>query len=179
MKNRKTVIVVFLLVACLILSVGYAAFTDTLTIIGNAVIDINQAESNFDGKVKFTASQVVDSTGTGNKSADVASHTDDDATFTAHSLATLGEYAVFKFTILNDSNVPVEISIKSNKLSGDPNPTNSNPTAFKVDYEYSIDSKIIPAGETIDVTVTVKVQKAITVATSASFGIELTATTTD
>lgn len=179
MKNRKTVIVAFLVVAALVLSVGYAALTDTLTIIGNAHIDIVQAESNFDAKVEFIASKVVENTGGTGSTADVASHTKDDATFTANSLATKDEYVKFTYTIKNDSNVPVKITAEAKKLSGDDNPTNSNPTYFGLTYEYSEDDNIIASGATMDVTVTVTVIKAVTANTSATFGIELTATTVD
>ena len=43
MKNRKTIVGLFLLVAILLIGIGYAAFTDTLSIIGNAHIDLNEA----------------------------------------------------------------------------------------------------------------------------------------
>ena len=176
MKNRKTIIVVFLLIATMALGVGYAALTDTLTIIGNAHIDIAAAENNFDNNVYFSAHQEVSSTGTGTTD-DVSSHTADDATFTANKLAKKGEVSVFKFTIKNDSNVPAVISVEPTKLSGAANPSNSNTTIFSVTYEYSRIDMTIPSGETMDVTVTVEVIAPVTVNTSATFGIEFTATT--
>lgn len=176
MKNRRNVVVAFLLVAVLLLGVGYAALTDTLTIIGNAHIDMGEAQNTFDEKVYFSDSKVVAGTkGSGTKE-DVASHSDDDATFTANSLAVKDDKVSFLFTIKNDSNVSVDISIASTKLSGDVNPSNSNEQKFKVTYEYP-DGKTITSGGTITVKVTVEVIAPITSATSATFGIELTATT--
>ena len=177
MKNRKFVVVAFLLVAVLLLGVGYAALTDTLTIIGNAHIDLDQANVVFDEKVYFSASEATSSTGTGTI-ADVADHTADDATFTANKLAVKDEQSVFTFTIKNDSNVDADISVNAKKLSGADNPSNSNEQKFTVTYSYP-DGMTIAAGGTIRVVVTVTVKEAITEATSATFGIELTATTVD
>lgn len=178
MKNRKFVVVAFLLVAVLLLGVGYAALTDTLTIIGNAHIDLDQANVVFDEKVYFSDSAVTSSTGTGTV-ADVASHTADDATFTANKLAVKDQQSVFTFTIKNDSNVDANISVNPTKLSGADNPSNSNAQKFTVEYEYPQGMTIAANGGTITVVVTVTVKEAITEATSATFGIELTATTVD
>ena len=177
MKNRKTVVVAFLLVAVLLLGVGYAALSDTLTLIGNATIDMKQAEVNFDAKVYFSNAEVVSSP---NVEADsVGGIGSDDATFTAHSLSTKGDVAVFKFTIANESNVDVLITIPENKLSGVPNQSNTNPEKFSITYAYSIHDHVIPSGGTMDITVTVTVIDPVTVATGATFGIEYTATTID
>lgn len=180
MKNRKTAMIAFLLVAALMISVGYAALSDTLTIIGNAHIDIAAAENTFDSKIYFSASEVAAGTGgTGSLTPDVASHTSDDATFTANTLAVKDDSVQFKFTIKNDSNVSAKITINAKKLSGVDNPSNSNTSKFSVTYEYSRDDMTIPSGQTMDVIVTVAVINPITSATSATFGIELTATSVE
>ena len=178
MKNRKRIVVLFLLVAIMLIGVGYAALTDTLTIIGNAHIDIAQAETTFDSKVYFTASEATSSTGTGS-TTDVASHSADDATFTANKLAVLGEKSVFTFTIKNDSNVKAIISVAGTKLSGAVNPSNSNEDKFTVEYTYPDGMEIAANGGTITVVVTVTVKNPVTSATSATFGIELTATSAE
>ena len=178
MKNKKKVVVAFLLVAVMLLGVGYAALTDTLTIIGNAHIDIDTANKTFDEKVYFSASEATSTTGTGS-TADTASHTADDATFTANKLATVGQQSVFTFTITNDSNVDAVISVAATKLSGAANPSNSNTDKFTVEYSYPDGMNIAKNGGTIDVVVTVTVKEPVTSATSATFGIELTATSVD
>ena len=178
MKNRKIVVVAFLLAAVLLLGVGYAALTDTLTIIGNAHIDIDTANKTFDEKVYFSAAEATSSTGTGSV-ADTASFTADDATFTANKLATVGQVSVFTFTITNDSNVDAVISVNSTKLSGVENPSNSNPDKFTVEYSYPAGMNVAKQGGTIKVVVTVTVKEPVTSATSATFGIELTATSVD
>ena len=178
MKNRKIVVVAFLLVAVMLLGVGYAALTDTLTVIGNAHIDVDTANKTFDERVYFSAAEATSSTGSGT-TADIASYNTDDATFTANKLALVGEESVFTFTITNDSNVDAVISVASTKLSGVDNPSNSNADIFTVEYSYPDGMNVAKAGGTIDVVVTVKVNKPVTSATSATFGIELTATSVD
>ena len=175
MKNRKRIVVLFLLVAIMLIGVGYAAVTDTLTIIGNVHIDMAQVENTFDHNVYFSDAKATSSTGTGTE-ADVASFTADDATFTANKLAIVGEKSIFTFTITNASNVAVEISAKPTKLSGVANPSNSNADKFIVEYSYPDGDEIAANGGTITVVVTVTVKEPVTSATSATFGIELTAT---
>lgn len=178
MKNRRNVIVAFLLVAVLLLGVGYATLTDTLTIIGNATIDKNAANDKFDENIYFIAARCVDSTGTGKQGEDKATlTTDDDASFTAHSLAYIGEAATFEFTVKNASNVAVKVLVNSTKTSGVENPSNSNPSKFAVDYDYSRDDMVIPAGETMDITVTVTVAAPVVDADTATFGLEMIVST--
>ena len=169
MKNRKIVVVAFMLIAAMLMGVGYAALTDTLTLIGNATIDMNQAGNNFDAKVYFSAAEIISSP---NESVDtVGGVGTDDATFAAHSLATMGDVAVFKFTITNQSNVPVEITL--------PEEATNSSDKFDVSYSYSIPDMIIPSQGTMDITVTVEVVKPVTSATTATFNVAYTATTVE
>lgn len=180
MRNRKTVVVAFLLVAVMLLGVGYAALTDTLTILGNATIDMTGAQSNFDKKIYFSDAKVLYH-GTGNQENDEAKFTADDATYQIHSLATKDEYAILKFEITNDSNVPVLISVAPN------NPTNSNAQFFTVDYAYYSDAELTQKvglntpvaknGGKLYVKVTVTVADAVTSQTTGSFGLALNVTT--
>ena len=176
MKNRRTVIVAFMLIAVMVLGVGYAALSDTLTIIGNAHIDLSAAEAGFDEKVYFSAAEATSSNGTGT-TADAVSFKFDDATYTANKLALKEEQSVFTFTIKNDYDLPVYIIVAEKKLSGVDNPSNSNAENFVVTYAYPQGQTIAANGGTITVVVTVKVKESITSATSATFGMELTATT--
>ena len=177
MKNRKRIVVLFLLVAVMFIGVGFAALTDQLTIIGDASIDIASAEKTFDSKVYFLDQVTKTSTGTGTKD-DIASALDDSATFTVNKLAVVDEYSTFTYTIKNDSNVSVKITIEAKKLSGDNNQLNSNTDYFDVSYAFS-DGGVIASKGTITVTVTVRVKKPVTTATSGTFSVELTATTVD
>ena len=177
MKNRKRIVVLFLLVAIMLIGVGYAALTDQLTIIGDASIDIASAEKTFDSKVYFLDQVTKTSTGTWTKD-DIASALDDSATFTVNKLAVVNEVSTFTYTIKNDSNVSVKVTIEDKKLSGDNNQLNSNNEYFNVSYEFS-NGGVIASKGTITVTVTVTVKKPVTTATSGTFSVELTATTVD
>ena len=53
MKNRRNVIIAFLLCASLVVGVGYAALTDTLRIDGTANVKHENANNVFDGEVLF------------------------------------------------------------------------------------------------------------------------------
>ena len=187
MRNRKTVIVAFMVAAVLLMAVGFAALTDTLTIIGNAHVDMATAENTFDEKIYFSEALALSTTGTGS-TADTASHTADDATFTVNKLAVKDQFSTFKFTIQNDSNVDAAITVPANKLSGAANSTNSNPTYFSITYNYATfeddgsagaDNMVIPSGGYMEITVVVSIIKPVTSATSATFTIEYTATTVD
>ena len=171
MKNRKIVVVAFLLIAMLLLGVGYAALTTTLTIIGNAHIDMAQAGENFDERIYFSVAEAVSSTGTGSTPDRAGGVGGDDGTFTANRLATKGETSTFLFTIQNDSNVAAAITITEE--------TNSNEDAFKVTYAYSIPDKVIPSGGSMDITVVVEVIEPITVDTAGTFTIVYSAETVD
>ncbi len=174
MRSRKITLVAFMLVAVLMLGIGYAALTDTLTIIGNAHIDFVKTEEIFEGSIKFTAADPISSTGAGS-TADVASFTDDDATFTANRLAGQGEYSVFKFTVQNEYEADIKLVVNATKLSGAANPSNSNEDMFEITYEYSDPDKVIAKDGTMDITITVKVKNPVTANSSATFGVEYTA----
>lgn len=178
MRNRKTVVVAFLLVAVMLLGIGYAALTDTLTIIGNAHVDLDTANKTFDERIYFSDAKATSTTGTGTTD-DVASFTADDATYTVNKLAVTGEKSVFTFTITNVSNVDAIISVGSTKLSGAENPSNTNTDKFNVEYTYPDGMTVEKSGGTITVVVTVTLKEPVTSATSATFGIELTATSVD
>jgi hypothetical protein len=171
MKNRKFVVVAFLVVAAMLMGIGYAALTDTLTIIGNANVDIAGANTVFDEKIYFSNAEVTE----GVDGKDLVSFTADDATYTVHGLATIADQAIFTFTIQNDSNLDALIKVDALKLSGVENPSNSNEEAFTVTYAYPDGMTVGKNGGTIDVVVTVKLAKPIDVATSATFGLELIA----
>lgn len=187
MKNRKRIIVAFLCVAVLLLGVGYAAFTDTLTIIGNIVADMKQAEINYDANVYFEDVKFLDGTNSGDKTQDsVGGIGTDDATFAIHSLATLGEYAEVQFTIANDSNVAVNVTMPTTRLSGGNNNSNTNAEQFKITYTYqgqaidvgTTDIEIPSKGSAV-IVAKVEIVAPVTVATGATFGLDLNVTTVE
>ena len=163
MRNRKTIVVAFLLVAAMLLGVGYAALTDTLTMDGRVTIDMNQAGVNFDAKVYWKDARIVSSTNTSEKDS-ITLTSADDINFNLHSLATKGDVVNMVATIQNDSNVPVKINMNTPT-------TGEDADKFRCTYTSSIESWVIPSGESMTITVVVTVVQPVTSAATASFGV--------
>ncbi len=111
MKNRKTVVVAFLLIATLLLGVGYAALNDTLTLAGQANVTTGKAEEELNEDVYFYSATATSTTGTSGLANTATVLTDTDrASFTVNSLALGGETATFSFVVHNASNHEVTLS---------------------------------------------------------------------
>ncbi len=105
MKNRRRIIVAFMLCAVMLLGIGYAALTDTLTIAGQANVSTDKANAEFDADVYFHSAAATSSTGTSGSGDTATVLTDTDrASFTVNSLALGGEQAVFTFVVYNVGN---------------------------------------------------------------------------
>ena len=172
MRNRKTVVVAFLLVAVMLLGVGYAAVTDTLDITGSA--DVNSAAA-FNEHIYFKDA-VANETG---NTASVNADNIDKASFTVNSLKEKGNEATFTFTIANSGDLSVKITPKLNAATG-----NTMPDFFKVTSDWDGATKDLAAGTkadptTIPYTVTVTLLQTPSEPISGSFLIELTAVAND
>ena len=171
MKNRKTLVVSFLLVVALLLSVGYAALTDVLDITGTADIDRAQAESSFNEDVYFSKAIANDDGNTASVNAD----NNDKASFTANNLKGAGDTATFTFSIVNVGDVDAKITPRII--------TNTETEYFEISSDWNGATKDLPAETTADnpltYTVTVKLIKTPTETLSGSFLIDLTAVSVD
>lgn len=163
MKNRKRVVVSFLLVAVMLMSVGYAALTDVLDITGSADVNKSAAENAYNAKIYFTGA-VANQTG---NTASVNADNNDKASFTANTLQGAGDTATFTFTITNDGDLDATVtpSISSN----------TNETYFSISSDWNGQPKTLEAGKTLTYTVTVTLKETPTDTISGSFIIELTA----
>ena len=168
MKNRKIVVVAFLLIAVLLLGVGYAALTDTLDITGTADADLGALNSEFDKEIYFSKAVANQSGNTASVNAD----NDDKASFSAKSMVK-GTPATFTFTIQNDSEHEVVVTPKLNATMG-----NTEPDIYKISSDWGGASKTIAAGGSITYTVTVELVGDPIEAISGSFLIELVAVAT-
>ena len=163
MKNRKTVVVAFLLVAVMLLGVGYAALTDVLDITGSADVSKSAAEDAYNADIYFTAA-VANETG---NTASINSDNNDKASFTANTLQGAGNTAPFTFTITNEGDLDAEVtpSISSN----------TNEAYFQISSDWAGQPKTLAAGASLTYTVTVTLTDTPTDTISGSFIIELTA----
>ena len=170
MKNRKTVVVAFLLAAVLLLGVGYAALSDTLDITGSADVNQSAAEEAFNEDIYFSAA-VANQTG---NTASVNSDNNDKASFTAATLKGKGDQVTFTFTIKNDGDVAATVTPKLNATLG-----NTNTEYFSIVSDWDGATKDLAAHSEITYTVTIELLKTPTVTISGSFLVELTAVSVD
>ena len=165
MKNRKKVVMSFLMIAVLLMGVGYAALTDTLVINGTADISEAGAQNAFNQDIKFTAAVAHD-----NKDlASVVQGDDDMASFTANSLNGKGDTAEFTFTIANEGDLD---AVVTPSLSG-----NDKEEYFDIYSDWDGQAQELASGDTITYTVTVELLKTPTATIHGSFHIQLTAVT--
>jgi uncharacterized repeat protein (TIGR01451 family) len=165
MKSRKGLISL-MLVAVLLLGIGYAALTDTLDITGSADVNQSAAEEAFNEDIYFSAA-VANETG---NTASVNADNNDKASFTAKTLKGKGDKVTFTFTIKNDGDIAATVTPKLNATLG-----NTNPEYFSLTSDWDGGAKTLAAGAEVTYTLTVELLKTPTETVAASFLIELTA----
>ena len=165
MKNRKGLISL-MLVAVLLLGIGYAALTDTLDITGSADVNQSAAEEAFNEDIYFSAA-VANETG---NTASVNADNNDKASFTAKTLKGKGDKVTFTFTIKNDGDVEATVTPKLNATLG-----NTNPEYFSLTSDWDGGAKVLAAQSEITYTLTVELLKTPTETVAGSFLVELTA----
>ena len=158
MKNRKALIVTVLIVAVLLLGIGYAISNQELFVSGNATANAG------DFLVKFDDTVAVATSGDGTSSGTITDATT--ATISVDELSKVNEEAVVTYTVKNAStdlsaNLTAEVT------------TNSNQTYFTVTSELA--DYTIAAGDSTTLTVKVKLVKAALEAQSANITVKLTA----
>ena len=177
MKNRRTVVVAFLLCAVMLLGVGYAALSDTLDITGSVDVNQSAAEEAFNEDVYFSAAVANNIDGTdnaGGNTASVNADNNDKASFTIKSMKGAGDVATFTFTIKNDGDVDATVTPKLNATLG-----NTNPEYFSIVSDWDGATKDLAAHSEITYTLTVELLKTPTETISGSFLVELTVTSVD
>ena len=165
MKSRKGLISL-MLVAVLLLGIGYAALTDTLDITGSADVNQSAAEEAFNEDIYFSAAVANEAGNTASVNAD----NNDKASFTAKTLKGKGDKVTFTFTIKNDGDVAATVTPKLNATLG-----NTNPEYFSLTSDWDGGAKVLAAGSEVTYTLTVELLKTPTETVAASFLIELTA----
>ena len=141
MKNRKLVIVAFLLAACMMLAIGYAALNESLEVDGTAEIRKDAAESVYDANIYFTNAEVLTVVADKNTTS-INADNKDKVSFTAGSLAKVGDYVEFRYEVSNfntDLAALLTTTLTANAtLAKDDNGTESSidPSMFTVTYEW-------------------------------------------
>ena len=104
MKKNKTLLGVALLIAVLMLGVGYALTSIPLTLNGT----MNAATNDENFRVEFTDAEA-------SNADDTATFTTTSATYNVKSLKTVGEKATATFTITNLSKAGINTNITANE----------------------------------------------------------------
>lgn len=150
MKNRRAIIVIFMLCACLLVGVGYAALTDVLDITGSGTVTRANALNSFMEDVYFSN---VSTSADGGYTASINADNNNKASFTVNTLAGQDDSETISFTITNESDLDAEVTIRSS--------SNSNDAFFGVTYSIggvalsTTDGIELSAGGSVVVDVTV------------------------
>ena len=180
MKNRKRIVVAFMLVAVLLLGVGYAAVTTVLDIQGSVNVSATAAENEFNEDIYFEGvvkdSEVVQTIAAGDGlgyTANINTNNNDKAQFTVTGIEKTGQSVAITYRIKNDSSFNATVTLKSK--------SNTN-EKFGWDFYFGTDgveTATITADGTVDVTVVVSLDDQLNGADSSSFVIELNVTSID
>ena len=167
MRNRKTVVVAFMLCAVMLLGIGYAALTDTLEITGSAGVNVDDSRKVFDEDVYF--SKVISGNGC---TAEILSDNDKgEITVTDGELKEVGNEVIATYTIKSESDLAVKVTPSIEVL---------NPTYFQVTHSWAVPSQTIPAGGgTVDITITIKLIKTADADQDTTFDVTFIAESVD
>jgi len=175
MKNRRRIIVAFMLCAVMLLGIGYATLTDVLDITGSADVNKAAAENSFNKDIHFdrtynsNAGALVHEPG---NTASINVDNDDKASFTANNLQGAGDSAKFTFQIINEGDLDASVTPRIS--------SNTNEEYFTIASDWNGATKTLSKdGGKQTYTVTVTLTKTPTDTIAGSFIIELTATSVD
>ena len=194
MKNRKVIVTAFLLVAVMLLGVGYAAVSDTLNFGGDATISGDQAQHEFDLDVRIEAVSetnsgyvpynpagpeinldndlVVDIMGSGDNEQDVVD-------FQIFNLSDAGDTQVIWFKVVNESSHDANLITElDNKITenGTHDYFDSNYVIYAADG--STTTTVLPANGEVLVKLTITVKATPTELYQGNFSFVITAEAT-
>lgn len=159
MKKNKTLLGVALLIAVLMLGVGYALQSRQLSLTGTATA--NPTDANF--IVEFSSAEA-------NNTSDIATFTGTSATYTVNSLTEVGQTAVGTFKIKNKSNAGINANITAGQIA-----ETDDGNYFEVTSAIEDNTNVAVNGEAT-YTVTVKLIKApVDEAATGTFTVGFTA----
>ena len=187
MKQRRTVVLAFLLIAAMALGVGYAALSDQLTMTGTATVGRVAADAEFDEDIYILSATALGD-GTPNTASLVPTN-NNKATFTVNSLSLEGETAQFSFVIANAGDHEAAVSIAGMSISdyntADAVKDNDDDGYFSIATDWTDNKSTLPAATdaehpgTVTLTITITLEKPITIETGADFTIEVSAVVAD
>lgn len=174
MKNRKIVVVAFLLIAMLLLGVGYAALTDDLFITGTAQVKLENADAAFSEDIYFSKAVMSADKGTATIGADDNGDANDKITITVaeDALAGQGSSVICAIEIKNAGDLDAWVTLNPTFLV-------SNGTYFAVSTSWANNTQKIVAGGTADITVTITCIKTPQATVNTTFGLDFSVSDVD
>lgn len=188
MKNRKVIVTAFLLVAVMLLGIGYAAVSDTLNFGGDATISGDQAQHEFDVDVRIVAVSetnsgyvsynpagpeidipddiTVDIMGSGDNEQDVVD-------FQIFNLSDAGDTQVIWFKVVNDSTHDANLTGSTITENGTHDYFDSNYVIYAADG--STETTVLPANGEVLVKLTITVKATPTELYQGNFSFVITA----
>ncbi len=183
MKNRRFVVCAFILIAAMVVGVGYAALTDTLVINGDLELSKESVEVALDEDVYFTKVDIsiadsdknpIDTSGTGKLfSASVNSNDPDKIAFSAKNVfSAVGDTVTIVATIINtglNAELPAVLSqpIVSAETGQNIFEAGSKTFSRSSDTGADVTKEGLPIGETCELTIVFKVKAIPTESTGA------------
>ena len=164
-----------MLVAVMLLGVGYAAVTDNFTINGSAMITDAQANDAFNEKIRFEGIVVDNAVRSDVLASDNLGYTasvnvaQDSATYHVTGLKGQGDTKSITFRITNFGDLDATLNFNAETAK-----TNDQPNVFKVEYSLANGTEL-KAGKSVDVTVTVTVENSVTAGVTGNFTFAFTA----
>ena len=191
MKNKRNVLIAFILICCLCLSIGYAALTDTLYVNGAMTIDTdsdtpNNPEKSFDADVYYKDAVVtISGTDVGSKdlvTATIKNDTDGDTNdmldivIPAGVLNVKGDTVTVTVNVQNDSQ-DLAASVVQSSITEGINADFFNVSAYWTELgTEGSNTHTVPANSSKNVTIVIELAKSPTADVTGSFSFNHTAT---
>ena len=189
MKNRKVIVTAFLLVAVMILGVGYAAVSDTLNFSGDAMISDGQVQHEFDADVKIVAvsednvtwidyaDSIVEIERTNDLIVNIidgaGDNVQDQADFQIYNLTDAGETQTIWFKVQNDSAHEATLTGTAITETGEGDHFDSDYTVYAADG--ATEAQVIPANGTVLIKLVITLKSTPSETYTANFSFAITA----
>ena len=173
MKNRKTIIVAFLLVAALCLGIGYAALTDELSVKGVANVESVAAQTAFDVDVYFDSSYEQPQGSICSVAYESGTVPDAVTITVTEGVGVVGDTVTAKLKIKNDGSQAAAVALKAVTADGQ-NYFAAQSTHFSITAGQDVYE--VPAAGSVEVDITITVIKTIETDVEETFAIYFEAT---
>lgn len=169
MKKRRTVLIAFLLMAVMVIGVGYAATSAELLINGTAATTASDIDVYFSAAA-LDNSSTADAKAASSAGSIAAGEKRQALTFSVKQLKRQSEFVKANYTITNDSSYDVSIPVPTITKSG------TGAGYFDISTDWGNETKTVKAGETVSFSVTVTLNTTIIAEQDCGFDIKFTAT---